>query len=193
MKAEGALDRSVIYQPSDRPLAEGIPESFWENGPYVLAACFCEQLLKDDRGGHSLIRLIDGLDLSLELGVIAKQGVEPLADTFLDRLPEFQIPFKLTLFIQLTGLRPGKECEVEIVGVGPKGTRNPLTRQTIAGSGTFSTINLNLTLEMVVKDDGVYLFDVMLIDESEPTQSRLLSTVPLRLSKNIVLQPGEGA
>ena len=130
------------------------------NGPYVCYAAFCEKVLQEKDGVVSLVRIVDRITLTPPPGVAFEQASLP--------------PFALTLAIGLKSGDARGTHQITVRGRSPVGggemnmNLSALFEGDDRGVALFATVNLQL------KDDGLYWFDVLF-------EGQRLTSVPLRV------------
>lgn len=135
-------------------------------GPYVQAACFCENIIVDSTGAVSLIRIIDTITHTAK-------GPEPPED-----LPEISYTLKLALLLK-AGKATGRS-ELRIEPETPDGLYADPMRLSIqlgsdeSGYSVLTDFTARLTME------GLYWFHIYVDD-------RHLTSMPLRVMYNRVV------
>ncbi len=124
----------------------------FENGPYLAAAVFCESVIEDKQGIHTLVRVVDRLFVDAE-------GVNPP-----DEMPAF--PLNWTLFLSLKSGEVRGSHQIKIVPTLPsEETLAPITLDVYfegANKGSAVIGNMGgLQLEM----PGLYWFKVYFGEE----------------------------
>jgi len=132
----------------------------FEEGPYVQAAAFCDQVIEDKTGTLSLIRIIDTLTHQ-------QVGPEPPSE-----LPPVTHSMKLVLALK-SGRAVGRH-QVRIVPHAPSEETEPPLEVTVhlEGEGQGANIILNVTYRFAL--EGLYWFYVYFDDA-------LLTKVPFRV------------
>ncbi len=130
------------------------------DGPYVQAACFCEQVIEGKDGTLSLIRIVDILWHN-------EVGPNPPA-----QMPNF--PFQLKLVLMFKSGRAEGRSEVKIVPSLPNGETETAVVQTVHFEGDEKGQNLIVQFAYVFRYEGLYWFNV-LVDEEK------ITAIPLRV------------
>ncbi|SRR5579871_1680553 len=132
-----------------------------ESGPYLVAALFCEKALQEKDGIVSIIRIVDRITLTVP------------AATSPTTLPP--LPLNLTLFLSFKSGSARGSNTIKLSIEPPSGIKNiPEQLLPIFFEGEDRGANLILALNMVVDQEGVYWFDIVLEEE-------LFTRVPLRV------------
>ncbi len=129
------------------------------DGPYVQAACFCEQVIEAKDGPLSLIKIVDTL---------WHQEVGPTPP---EDLPAFQYQLKLVLMFK-SGRAEGRH-EVKVVPELPNGESETAVMQTVHFEGDEKGVNIVLQFVYVFRLEGLYWFKVLIDNE-------LATKIPLR-------------
>lgn len=131
-----------------------------DSGPYLNAALLCENILQEQDGTLSIIRMIDRITLT------APASSSPEA------LPP--LPFSCNLLLAFkSGSAKGKST-VKLKIETPSGIKLPEQLLPVLFEGDDRGVNLNLALNIVIDQEGVYWFEILLEDE-------FLTRVPLRV------------
>lgn len=129
-------------------------------GPYVQTAVLCEKVLQEKDGVISIIRIIDTLNITAS-GV----GVP-------EEMPAGQVNLPVVIVLK-AGMLKGK-YELKIVPVTPSAKRMPPTSVSAYFEGDDRGINVMLNMSLLVKEEGVFWFEVSV-------QDQLLTRIPLRV------------
>lgn len=130
------------------------------NGPYLIAAVICEKVLQEKDETISIIRMIDRVTLT------APASASP------ETLPP--IPLSLSAFISFkSGSARGRHT-VKFRTETPSGIKSPEQLFPVLFEGEDRGANIILVLNIVIDQEGVYWFDVLLEDQ-------LLTRIPLRV------------
>lgn len=131
-----------------------------ESGPYLIAAVLCEKVLQEKDETVSIIRMIDRITLTVP------------ASTSPDTLPP--LPLNLTLFLSFkSGSARGRNT-IKLRIESPSGIKLPEQLLPILFEGEDRGANLILALNLVIDQEGVYWFDILLEEE-------LITRIPLRM------------
>jgi len=131
-----------------------------DSGPYLNAALLCEKILQEQDGTLSVIRMIDRITLT------APASSSPEA------LPPLTFSCNLLLAFK-SGSAKGKST-VKLKIETPSGIKLPEQLLPVLFEGDDRGVNLNLALNIVIDQEGVYWFEILLEDE-------FLTRVPLRV------------
>ena len=139
------------------------------SGPYLVAALLCEKVLQEKDETISVIRMIDRITLT----------VNALGS------PE-TIPSTIINLSALISLKPGSARGKGIVILRvetPSGLKLPDQLLPVLFEGDDRGVNLIVAFNMVIDQEGVYWFDVLL-------EEQLLTRVPLRILYQRIGQSG---
>lgn len=140
-------------------------------GPFVGAAFLCEQILTDEGGVVSAIRIVDRITHSLSGPDIPSE------------MPPIRVPIKGLVLLKDGAARGRHEVVFRIEH--PSGVRQEIGQRSVVfeGGGHGSTIRLELILDL--NSEGLYWIDVLL-------GTRLLTRIPLevRYDPTRIPQPG---
>ena len=130
-------------------------------GPYINAAFFCERVIEERDGTLSAIRIVDRItNMAVGTGTPAAMPA---------------MPVNLALLI---ALKPGRALgrhDVQITAERPSGIRTDMASAlSVNLEGGDRGANLVMNLSLVVTEEGLYWFDVV-VDET------VLTRVPLRV------------
>lgn len=138
-------------------------------GPYLVAAVLCENVLIEQNGILSAIRIIDRITITPGPGA-----------------PEVMPPFPVQvrcLIIFRAGIAQGS-YPIRLNVTNPAGNEFSLATLPVLFEGNDRGVNLNLTLNFEVRQEGLYWFGVYIHDQ-------LFTRVPLRiLYQRIGIGPG---
>ena len=138
----------------------------FEHGPYIQMAGFCEQVLQENTGVLSLIRVVDTI-------THGAQGPGAPAE-----MPPFKYPLKLVLMLK-SGRSKGR-YDLKVVTELPSGElKEPLT-QSIQLEGEERGVNRIIQMQMEFTLEGLHWFKVHLDDS-------VLTRVPLRVKYDRVV------
>jgi hypothetical protein len=129
-------------------------------GPYVQTAVFCEQVLQEQDGVLSLIRIVDR---------ITHSAVGP---DIPEQMP--QVPINLRAVITLKSGDSRGRHQVTIRPEAPSGQQLDPVTLPVLFEGEDRGVNLVVQLGLVVDQEGLYWFDVLL-------GNRILTRMPLRV------------
>lgn len=129
-------------------------------GPYVQAAVLCEKVLQEKDGVLSIIRIIDTINITAS-GMTAP-----------DEMPAGQINLPAVVSLK-AGMLTGK-YEIEIVPVTPSGKKMHGVTVSAYFEGNDRGVNVVLNMNLLVKEEGVFWFEVSVHDQ-------LLTRIPLRV------------
>jgi hypothetical protein len=137
-------------------------------GPYIQIAVLCEKVLQENTGHMSLIRITDQLQIA---GV--NKDMQPM-------------PVMLYAVVAFkAGFAHGK-FRVKIVGTTPSKTEFVASEQATYFEGEDRGVNVVFVLNMVLPEEGVFWFDVLL-------EGTFVTRVPLRITyQQISVPPGFG-
>lgn len=128
-------------------------------GPYLCAAVLCETVLIEQDGVVSAIRIVDRITLTPGPGA---PEVMP------------QLPIQLRCLVILkAGVAQGS-YPVKLTVTGPSGNEVHLATLPVLFEGNDRGVNLNLTINFVAQQEGLYWFSVFVHEQ-------LLTRVPLRI------------
>src|ERR1700674_1224195 len=139
------------------------------SGPYLVAALLCEKGLQERNETISVIRMIDRVTLSVN----ALGSPETMPSTTIN----------LNALISLKSGSARGRGTVKLRMETPSGLKLPDQLLPVLFEGDDRGVNLIIAFNMVIDQEGVYWFDVML-DE------RLLTRVPLRILYQRIGQSG---
>lgn len=140
-------------------------------GPYLQAAVLCEKVLQEKDGVISIIRIIDTLN-------ITASGPAPP-----EEMPAGQISFPAVITLK-AGMLRGK-YDIKIVPVAPSGKKMHGPSVSAYFEGDDRGVNVILTINLTVKEEGVFWFDVSV-------QDLLLTRIPLRVVYQRLTHSGPG-
>ncbi len=129
------------------------------SGPYLNAAVICEKVLQEKDETLSVIRMVDRFNVT----------VNALGSP--ERLPP--IPINLTVLISLKSGKARGRSTVKLRIESPSGLKLPDQLLPVLFEGEDRGVNLVLNLSLVIDQEGVYWFDVLL-------EEQLLTRMPLR-------------
>lgn len=138
----------------------------FEGGPYVQAACICENVIEDKTGTLSLIRLIDVLNTT-------SAGPNPPED-----MPPVQYTGKLVLMLK-SGLAIGRNT-LRIVPELPSGETQGEMSVTVHFEGEEKGSNVVSELRYTFTKEGLHWFNVYLGGDK-------LTAIPFRVRYNRVV------
>ncbi len=130
------------------------------NGPFLSAALLCEKVLHEKDEVISIIRIVDRVAFT----VPASHSPETL--------PPMPINLHALISFKSGGAR-GRHT-VKLIIETPSGIRLPEQLMSALFEGEDRGVNLILNINMIVDQEGVYWFDVLLEDQ-------LLTRIPLRI------------
>jgi hypothetical protein len=136
------------------------------DGPYIQAACFCEQVIEGKDGVLSLIRVID----TLNHGVA---GAPPP-----DEMPPFGYALKVVLMLK-SGAARGRH-NIRIEPELPNGSTQEAMNMTVHLEGEEKGQNIIANMNFVFTLEGLYWFNVFLDDTK-------LTAIPLRVKYDRVV------
>ncbi len=129
------------------------------SGPYLIAAVICEKVLQEKDETLSIIRMIDRFIVT----VSAHGSPESLPP----------IPFNFAVLISLKSGKARGRNTVKLRIESPSGLKLPDQLLPVLFEGEDRGVNLILNLNLVIDQEGVYWFDVLL-------EEQLLTRMPLR-------------
>lgn len=129
-------------------------------GPYLQAAVLCEKVIEDKEGILSLIQIIDRTTVTV-------QGPDAP-----EKMPPVPLNAQLVLMFK-TGFAKGSH-QVKIRAKTPDGVPLPEVSLPIHLEGDDRGTNLILPVQLVLKEEGLYWFDIFIGE-------RLVTRVPFRL------------
>ena len=139
------------------------------SGPYLVAALLCEKVLQEKDETISVIRLVDRIAVTVN-ALASSEAMPPT-------------PINLNALISLkSGLAKGRgtvKWRVET----PSGLKLPDQLLPVLFEGDDRGVNLIVTLNMLIEQEGVYWFDVILDEQ-------LLTRIPLRILYQRIGQSG---
>ena len=128
-------------------------------GPYVSAACFAENVLQESDGVHSLIRIVDRLNIAVKT---KGRTQKPL-----------KIMKSLILYVSLKCGGERGSHELEIVPIKPGGERLPSKGNPIHFEGPeYRGINIIVKMSIEIDGEGTWWFEIL-------HRKQLLTRVPL--------------
>jgi hypothetical protein len=123
----------------------------FEEGPYVLVACFCEQVLEEKSGVLSLIRIVDSLERSTT-------GPAPP-----DEMPPVIYETNLVVMAKSGKARGTRTLSIE--ARKPSGALGkPPIELPIHFDGEEKGVNLIIRLNYTFDQEGLYWFNILLDD-----------------------------
>jgi hypothetical protein len=131
-----------------------------QSGPYLIAAMLCEKVLQEKDGAISVIRVVDRIAVTVNAA----------------SSPETMPPTAVSLYA-LISLKSGSargRATVKWRTETPSGLKLPDQLFPVLFEGEDRGVNLIITLNMVVEQEGVYWFSVLLDEQ-------LLTRIPLRI------------
>lgn len=132
----------------------------FEDGPYVQAACFCENVIEDKTNVLSLIRIIDTITQT------AKGNPPP------DEMPPVAINLKIVLMFK-SGNARGR-YDLKIIPEFPDGSAKSPIITTLHFDGEEKGHNQVAHFSFVFPLEGLYWFDVFIDDHK-------ITSMPLRV------------
>ena len=130
------------------------------NGPYLNAAILCERVLQEKDEVISAIRMIDRVTVTVH----ASSSPETLPPT----------PMSLYALISFKSGNAKGRHTLKLVVETPSGIRLPEQLFPLLFEGDDRGVNLVLSINTIVDQEGVYWFDVILEDQ-------LFTRMPLRI------------
>jgi Family of unknown function (DUF6941) len=131
-----------------------------DSGPYLVAALLCERVLQEKDETVSIIRMVDRITLTVPAS-ISPETLPPL-------------PLNLTLFLSFkSGSARGRNT-IKLKIESPSGFNLPEQLLPVLFEGEDRGVNLILALNMVVDQEGVYWFDILLEEDR-------ITRIPLRI------------
>ncbi len=128
-------------------------------GPYVAVACFAEKVLRETDNVHSLIRIIDRVQVAITTHGEMKE------------LPKIQQ--HLTLYVSLKCGGERGSHELEIVPVKPGGEKLPSKRHPVHFEGPeYKGVNIIVKMVIEINREGTWWFEVF-------HRKQLLTKIPL--------------
>lgn len=144
----------------------------FENGPYLQAACFCEQVIEDKTGVFSLIRIVDSLEGSAT-------GPSPP-----DEMPPINYSTNLVVMAKSGSARGRRTLAVEVKKPSFQVEKIPL-ELTVHFEGGEKGHNVIIKLQYTIDQEGLYWFD-LLLDGIKWT------SLPLKVKYSRVVTAGQG-
>lgn len=129
-------------------------------GPYVHAALLCDQVIEGKDGVLSIIRVVDRF-------VISASGTAPP-----DEMPPSTISMNIVVMLK-SGFYKGRG-NLRVVPISPSGKELTELKAGVLLEGDDRGVNVVLRVQMLMREEGLYWFDVRFEDQ-------LLTRVPLRL------------
>ena len=129
-------------------------------GPYLNAALLCEKVLQEKDEVISAIRLVDRITLTAH------------ASSSPETLPP--LPVSLYALISFKSGNAKGRHTLKWVAETPSGIRLPEQLLSVHFDGDDRGVNLVLNINMIVNQEGVYWFDIILEDQ-------LITRIPLRI------------
>ena len=136
----------------------------YEDGPFLTAASFCDQVIEDKTGVLSLIRMIDRVNITM-------QGPQPP-----DELPT--VTLNLTLALMFKSGKAEGRSELEIKVEKPSGLIEPISSMSIHFQGGAMANNVISSIPYKPEQEGVHWFHISLGDGKI---SHLITKVPLNI------------
>src|SRR5258708_39959823 len=131
-----------------------------KDGPYLIAALICEKILQEKDETVSIIRMVDRVTLTTQAALMP------------ETLPAMAL--SLNAFISFkSGSARGRHT-VKLSIETPSGLKLPEQLLPVLFEGEDRGVNLILGINIVVDQEGVYWFDVLL-------ENVLLTRIPLRI------------
>ncbi len=131
-----------------------------KDGPYLIAALICEKILQEKDETVSIIRMVDRVTLTTQ-AALSPETLPPMA-------------LSLNAFISFkSGSARGRHT-VKLSIETPSGLKLPEQLLPVLFEGEDRGVNLILGINIVVDQEGVYWFDVLL-------ENVLLTRIPLRI------------
>ncbi len=130
------------------------------NGPYLAAAFLCEKILQEKDEIVSIIRIVDRVTVTVP-DVTSPETLPP-------------VPLSLSAFISLKSGNAKGRHTIKWTAETPSGIKLPEQLLPALFEGEDKGVNLILALNMIIDQEGVYWFDVLLEDQ-------LLTRIPLRV------------
>jgi hypothetical protein len=140
-----------------------------EQGPFIIAAALCEQVIEDKTGVLSLIRIIDTITHTVTR-----------EDAPLD-MPPVTYPMKMVIMLK-SGRARGRH-ELRISPELPSGELKQSITQSVQFEGEERGINHIINMVFTFTIEGLYWFNIYLDDV-------LFTKVPLRMQYNRRVIPG---
>lgn len=128
------------------------------SGPYIQIAAFCETVLTEQNGVHSLIRVVDRITASMGL---LPEGMPPPAHL-------------LTAVISLKSGQARGSHDITLRAEAPSGLKLPDLTVSVLFEGEDRGVTVNVPVAMPTDVEGLYWFDVLV-------DGRLMSRMPLRV------------
>jgi len=133
-------------------------------GPFVSAACFAEHVLTETDNAHSLIRIID----RIQVAITARGEMKELPKT----------QHSLTLFVSLKCGGERGSHELEIIPVKPSGERLPSQSNPVHFEGPeYKGVNIIAKMAIEISGEGTWWFEIR-------HRKQLLTKIPL----NVIFQ-----
>ena len=138
----------------------------YETGPFVQAACFCENILVDNTGAVSLIRIIDTITHTA-------QGPDAPED-----MPTVSHSMKLAIM-----LKPGSargRSEIRIEAEAPNGLKKDPVILSVQFDGEERGSNLLTDFKVSLSEEGLHWFHIYVGDHHA-------TAIPLRIRYNRIV------
>ncbi len=131
-----------------------------DSGPYLVAALLCEKVIQEKDETVSIIRIVDRVTLTI-----------PASGTP-ENLPP--LPLNLSLFLSFKSGSARGRNSIKLKIEAPSGFQLPEQLLPVLFEGEDRGVNLILALNMVVDQEGVYWFNILLEEEH-------ITRIPLRI------------
>ena len=129
-------------------------------GPYLIVAAICERVLQEKDETISMVRMIDRLAVTVN----ALGSPEAMPPTVAS----------ITILISLKSGKARGRSTIKLRPEAPSGLKLPDQLLPVLFEGEDRGVNLILNLSLLVDQEGVYWFDVLL-------EEQLLTRIPLRI------------
>ncbi len=141
----------------------------FEHGPYLQAALFCEKVLQEQDGVHSIIRVIDRVTHTV-VGPAPPEQMEP-----------FSYPMTLVLMLKAGKAQGSFQVRVDIDPPSGVPKRGPALPVFLEGGERGVTLVVQMNIQFA--EPGLYWFDVYFED-------KLLTRMPFRVIYARTTTPG---
>lgn len=121
-----------------------------ETRPYLNAALLCENVIQENNGTLSLIRVVDRIEYDPQP---APQGYKPI------------VLIKGLVAIRSGALKGNFGLQIKVTGPNGKPKGEPLLLPSIELLGGDHGANVILNMQFVVEDDGLHWFDIYFENE----------------------------
>ena len=121
----------------------------FKDGPYLQAACFCEQVIEDKTGVLSLIRIVDTIESSAT-------GLTPPKE-----MPPLNYTTNLVVMAKSGKARGRRTLSIELIKPSLERQKLPI-ELTVHFEGAENGSNVIARLQTTFDQEGLYWFDILL-------------------------------